>query len=114
MKRILCGLVCLLAAAALCSPVLAQELPEGLPPVYERAACAGALELWADPGTGNFCLWDRATDARWNSAPLEAERDDTMKGAVKNRLLSLVTGTLLDPALGKETPFYSGVLAGQN
>ncbi len=114
MKRILCGLVCLLAAAALCSPVLAQELPEGMPPVYERAACAGTLELWADPGTGNFCLWDRATDARWNSAPLEAERDDTMKGAVKNRLLSLVTGTLLDPALGKETPFYSGVLAGQN
>ena len=26
MKRILCGLVCLLAAAALCSPVLAQAV----------------------------------------------------------------------------------------
>ncbi len=36
-----------------------------------------------------------------------------MKGAVKNRLLSLVTGTLLDPALGKETPFIRACWRGR-
>lgn len=112
MKRILCGLCCLLLAASLCAPALAAEAC-GPPQGYEQCAASDGLELWADPLTGNFCLWDRMAGTCWNSAPLEAQQDDTMKGAIKNRLLSFVTGTLLDPELGKETPFYSGVLAGQ-
>lgn len=114
MKRILCGLLSgLLAAVLLCPPVWAQQRPTELHAEYALAAVAGRLELWADPGTGNFCLLDKQTGALWNSAPLQAQQDETMKGAVKNRLLSFVTGSLLDPELGKETPFYSGVLAGQ-
>ncbi len=107
------ALCALLALALLAGTAFAEETAPALPAGYQLAARQGTLALYADAATGNFLLRDEAAGMEWSSAPLEAAEDENLKGAQKNQLLSLVTGTVLDPRIGKETQFSSAIEAGK-
>ncbi|MDR1952867.1 MAG: DUF5696 domain-containing protein [Clostridiales Family XIII bacterium] len=116
-KRVGRILLAAVLAATLLSPVYAEEEAPADTAISQIGdadlsvvAQKDGLTLLADRETGCFLL--RGADgAEWYSAPGDAAVLESMKGALRNRILSVVSGTTLDLETGKETTFYAQTLA---